>query len=405
MSKLTRAPVSIGLLSLLIGALGMVGPFAIDSFFPAFPTMADALGASSAEMQLTLSAYLFGFALMSLVHGPLSDAIGRRPIVLVNLAIFALANIGAALSTSLEQMVLWRLLQGLAGGAGTIVGRAIVRDCLEGAAAQRLMSRITLVFLLGPAVAPVVGGWIYVQFGWQAIFWFVAAFAMLLAALIGWQLPETLPAAQRVRPRVGELVDGLLEVTRDRVALRLIIAAACNFAGIFLFIGAAAEVSYQLLRLEPDQFGRYFWLLISGFLIGSQLSGWLAGRISAGGQLKLAYALMGTAVLLNLLQGALIEQHQWWLYTLPLALYAVGSSLGFPVLTLLLLDRFDRLRGSAASLQTFVSLMLNALSTALLVPLVFHSALLLALAQAALALCGALYSYRYIRYSQSPETT
>ncbi|MCU0756162.1 MAG: multidrug effflux MFS transporter [Xanthomonadales bacterium] len=399
MSDAARAPLPIGLLTVLVGALGMVGPFAIDSFFPAFPTMAHALDASSAEMQLTLSAYLFGFALMSLVHGPLSDAIGRRPIVLVNLAIFTLANIGAALSTSLEEMVLWRLLQGLAGGAGTIVGRAIVRDCLEGAAAQRLMSRITLVFLIGPAVAPVVGGWIYVQFGWQAIFWFVAGFAGLLALVIGWKLPETLPPEQRVPPRIGELLDGLLEVARDRVAVRLIMAAACNFAGIFLFIGAAAEVSYQLLRLAPEQFGRYFWMLISGFLIGSQLSGWLAGKISAGAQLKLAYVLMGSAVLLNLLQGAVVEQHQWWLYTLPLALYAVGSSLGFPVLTLLLLDRFDRLRGSAASLQTFVSLLLNALSTALLVPLVFHSALLLALAQAALALLGALHSYRYLRYS------
>lgn len=399
MSPATRAPVPVGLLAVLVGALGMVGPFAIDSFFPAFPTIAAVLGASSAEMQLTLSAYLFGFALMSLVHGPLSDAIGRRPIVLVNLAIFAFANIGAALSTSLEQMVLWRLLQGLAGGAGTIVGRAIVRDCLEGAAAQRLMSRITLVFLIGPAIAPVVGGWIYVRFGWQAIFGFVAIFAAVLALAVAWKLPETLPLERRVRPRAGELVGGLMQVARDRVAVRLIIAAACNFAGIFLFIGAAAEISYQLLRLAPDQFGRYFWMLISGFLIGSQLSGWLAGKISAGAQLKLAYALMGTAVLLNLLQGLLVDRHEWWLYTLPLALYAVGSSLGFPVLTLLLLDRFDQLRGSAASLQTFVSLMLNALTTALLIPLVFHSALLLALAQAGLALLGALYSYRYIRHS------
>lgn len=399
MSRAPRAVVPARLLAVLIGALGMVGPFAIDSFFPAFPTIGRALGATPAEMQLTLSAYLFGFAVMSLVHGPLSDALGRRPIVLVNLAIFAVANVGAALSTSLEQMVLWRLLQGLAGGAGTIVGRAIVRDCLDGVEAQRLMSRITLVFLIGPAVAPVVGGWIYVQFGWQAIFWFVAGFATLLAVMIGWQLPETLPPAQRVAARPTELVRGLLEVARDRVALRLIIAAACNFGGIFLYIGAAAEISYGLLRLEPDQFGRYFWVLISGFLIGSQLSGWLAGRTTARGQLKLAYVLMGSAVLLNLLQGALITQHHWTLYTIPLALYAVGSSMGFPVLTLLLLDRHERLRGSAASLQTFVSLMLNALTTALLVPLVFHSALLLALAQAGLALLGALFSYRYLRHS------
>ncbi len=394
-----RVVVPATLLAMLVAGLGMVGPFAIDSFFPAFPTMARVLDATAAEMQLTLSAYLLGFALMSLVHGPLSDALGRRPIVLVNLWIFAIANVGAALSTSLETMVAWRLLQGLAGGAGTIIGRAIVRDCLDGVAAQRLMSRITLIFLIGPAIAPVIGGWIYVQFGWQAIFWFVACFAALLALTVAWKLPETLPVENRVAANPRDLIAGLLEVARDRVALRLIIAAACNFGGIFLFIGAAAEISYGLLRLAPDQFGRYFWLLISGFLIGSQLSGWLAGKISAGGQLKLAYALMGSAVLLNLLQGVLIDQHVWWLYTLPLALYAVGSSLGFPVLTLLLLDRHERLRGSAASLQTFVSLMLNALSTALLVPLVFHSALLLALAQAALALVGALFSYRYLRYS------
>ena len=136
----------------LLAGLSMLGPFAIDTFFPAFPAIAGALSATPFQMQQTLSLYLVAYAMMALLHGGLSDALGRRPVILVSMTIFALASIGCALSQTIEQLLSFRVLQGLSAGAGVIVGRAIVRDCFEGARAQRVMSGISMIFGIAPAV-------------------------------------------------------------------------------------------------------------------------------------------------------------------------------------------------------------------------------------------------------------
>ncbi|MFP5461496.1 MAG: MFS transporter, partial [Gammaproteobacteria bacterium] len=161
-------------LAVLLAALGMLGPFSIDTYLPAFAGIAADLSATPVQMQQTLSGYLFGFAFMNLFHGALSDSFGRRPVVLWGIAVFTVASIGCALSTSIGALVFFRTLQGLSTGAGIVVSRAVIRDIFPPAAAQKMMSQVTIFFGIAPAVAPLIGGWLYVYVDWHGIFWFLA---------------------------------------------------------------------------------------------------------------------------------------------------------------------------------------------------------------------------------------
>src|SRR5690606_8165927 len=147
---------------------------AIDAIFPAFPALREDFGASHGAVQQTISVYLAAYALMSVLHGPLSDAIGRRPVILAGVPIFVFACIGAALSQSLFWLLVFRALQGMSAGAGLIVARAVIRDCLDGDAAQKLMAQATMIFSVAPAIAPIIGGWILGWSQWHAIFWAMA---------------------------------------------------------------------------------------------------------------------------------------------------------------------------------------------------------------------------------------
>ena len=147
-------------LALLLACLGMLGPFSIDTYLPAFTGIAQSLGATPVEMQQTLSAYLMGFALMNLFHGALADSWGRRPVVLAGLAVFTLASLGCALAQHIGQLVLFRALQGMSAGAGMVVSRAIIRDLFHPDQAQKVMSQVTIYFGVAPAVAPIIGGWL-----------------------------------------------------------------------------------------------------------------------------------------------------------------------------------------------------------------------------------------------------
>ena len=161
-------------LAVLLACLGMLGPFSIDTYLPAFTGIANAIGATPVEMQQTLSAYLFGFAVMNLFHGALSDSFGRRPVVLWGLVVFTVASVGCALSQHIGALVFFRVLQGMSAGAGIVISRAVSRDMFPPADAQRVMSQVTIYFGVAPAIAPMIGGFLFVHLGWHAIFVFLA---------------------------------------------------------------------------------------------------------------------------------------------------------------------------------------------------------------------------------------
>ena len=156
--------------AVLLAFLAAIGPFAIDTYLPSFHDIGTSLHATPLQVQQTLSFYLLPFAVMALWHGAISDALGRRRVVLVSLALFALASFGCVFATRIEHLWLMRALQGITAGAGIVISRAIVRDLFDGPAAQRLMSRISMMFALAPIIAPLIGGYLQEWFGWRSVF-------------------------------------------------------------------------------------------------------------------------------------------------------------------------------------------------------------------------------------------
>src|SRR5215470_945840 len=184
-------------LAVLLAALSMVSPFSIDTFFPSFYAIAAEFGLSKWAVQQTLTVYMLPLSIMSLVQGPLSDALGRRPVILAGISVYTVASLGCTFAPNFGTLLAFRGLQGLSAGVGVIVGRAVIRDLFEGAQAQKLMSLVTMLFAFAPSVAPVIGGWIHVTLGWHAVFGFMALFAFALAIGTYLLLPETHPKEKR----------------------------------------------------------------------------------------------------------------------------------------------------------------------------------------------------------------
>ncbi|HET8897824.1 MAG TPA: multidrug effflux MFS transporter [Rhodanobacteraceae bacterium] len=389
-----------GALVALLAALSMIGPFSIDTMFPGFPAMARDFGASPLAMQQTVSVYLLAYALMSVVHGPLSDALGRRLLIVVGMAGYALASAGAALAQGMDALLAWRALQGVCAGAGIVVGRAVIRDLFDGAAAQRLMSQVTMIFGIAPAIAPVVGAQLLLIGGWHGIFWALTAFALLLVAgTLAW-LPESHPPERRQPLQIAGLVRSWGCILGDRGFWPLAISGTCNFSALFLFIASAPAVVLDRLHLSAQSFPWLFVPVIGGIMSGAWLSSRLAGKRSAAVTVNLAYALMlfGNAMNLLLVWVSAAAPPAWTL--LPLYFCGIGVGLASPTLTLLLIDRFPALRGSASSMQAFVSLLFNALVAGAISPWLSGHLLHLALGAAAIELCGWLAWCVYARIAR-----
>jgi len=366
-------------LAVLLAVLGMLGPFSIDTYIPAFTGIAQALGATPVEMQQTLSAYLFGFAFMNLFHGALADSFGRRPVVLWGIAMFTLASAGCALSQSIGQLILFRALQGLSTGAGIVVSRAVIRDMFPPARAQQVMSQVTIYFGAAPAIAPIIGGWLFVHTGWHSIFWFLTLVGVVLWVANFRLLPETLQPELRQPFNVPHLMRGYWQLGSSPRFLLLALASGVPFNGMFLYVLAAPAFLGDHLGLAPTQFFWFFILTISGIMGGAWLSGRLAGRIAPKRQIRHGFVIMFTVAVLNLAANLLFPAHAAWALA-PIAVFAFGWALMVPVVTLLVLDLHPERRGMASSMQAFVGSTANGMVAGVVVPLVMHSTVLLALA-------------------------
>lgn len=383
-------------LAVLLAVLGMLGPFSIDTYLPAFAGIATALGATPVEMQQTLSAYLFGFAFMNLFHGALADSFGRRPVVLWGIALFTIASAGCALSQSIGQLVFFRAVQGLSTGAGIVVSRAVIRDMFPPAQAQQVMSQVTIYFGVAPAVAPIVGGWLFVHTGWHSIFWFLALVGAILWITNFRLLPETLHPSHRQPFNVRHLMRGYWALGSSPKFLLLALASGVPFNGMFLYVLSAPAFLGEHLKLEPTQFFWFFVLTISGIMGGAWLSGRLAGRIAPKRQIRHGFVIMFVVGIANVALNTVLAPHPTWAL-LPIAIFSFGWALMVPVVTLLVLDLVPERRGMASSLQAFVGSTANGVVAGVISPLVMHSALGLATASL-LMMCIGLTSWMYLHH-------
>ena len=372
----------------MLAGLAALAPFAIDTYLPAFPALETSLNGTSLELQQSLTFYLLPYALMTLWHGAISDSIGRLTTIKWGLGVFVLASIGCAFAPNVETLWFFRVLQGLSGGAGNVVARAMVRDLFEGAQAQRVMATVQMLFGIAPAVAPIIGGWL-LGIHWQAIFIFLALYAAfsLWAALR--YLPETMPQSKRVPLSAKQVLKDYRIIFGDKEFNYLALALGSNFAGFFVYVLASPVFLVKHLGLSQHQFGYMFIPTVCGMILGSYLAKRAAGRYARHKVVKVAYAWMTAMVVLNLIAC----------YTLPIgpvfnifpvALFNIGMALAMPILSLAALDRHPKIRGTAASGQAFIQMLLSTVSAGLIVPLIWYAPSGLAWAMAGYLILGAL---------------
>ena len=239
-------------LSVLLASLAALAPFAIDTYLPAFPALEADLLAQPVALQQSLTFYLLPYAVMTLWHGAISDSIGRIPTIKLGLGVFLLASLGCAFAQNVETLWFFRALQGISGGAGNVVARAMVRDLFEGPQAQRVMATVQMLFGIAPAIAPIIGG-VLLGIHWQAIFIFLALYSGFAFFAVVRYLPETMPPAKRLPLSAKQVIKDYRIIFSDSEYFRLVFSISANFAGFFLYVVASPVFLVKHLgRLRHD---------------------------------------------------------------------------------------------------------------------------------------------------------
>ncbi|GAA3770683.1 multidrug effflux MFS transporter [Plantactinospora mayteni] len=332
---------------LLLGTLTAVGPLSLDMYLPAFPEMTGDLRATPAQVQLSLTTFLFGLALGQLVTGPLSDRWGRRRPVLVGVAAYTVTSLLCAFAPSAEALAALRLLQGVASGTGVVVARAIVRDLHSGVAAAKYFSRLILIFGVAPAIAPALGN-LVLRFGsWRAVFVALSAIGLLVLAAVVWRLPETLPPQRRHTGGPAATARVMWGLLTDRIYLGYVLTQGLAFAALFAYISGSSFLIQDVFALSAGWFTLVFAVNAVGMTAIGQLNARLLDRYGTR-------RLLGTALLASLLAGAALlggaatENVPTVLVALFVFVSCVGMTL--PNGLALALDRHPGHAGSAAAL-------------------------------------------------------
>ncbi len=390
-------------LTWLLAALSMLGPFSIDTYLPAFPTMQAALPATEVQMQLTLTVYFIGFAIVSLFHGAISDSIGRKPVIIGTICVHAAASVGCAMSQSIDALLAFRALQGCFAGAGFVVGRAVVRDLFAGDEAQRQLSRIQMLFALAPIVAPILGGWLVAHLAWPAIFWFLGGYAVVLIVWSQIGLVESHPREARLPFALLPLAKNYSKMFFNKTFQSLAAIPGINFIGFFTYIAGAPAFLMGHLGLTSKDFAVLFIPGIAGITLAAYCSGRLAGRVTHVRQMNWGFSIMMVAAAVNLGVSALLPPGVIWNIA-PIALYTFGMALVTPCITLKLLDAFPHARGSVSALQSSTHVAMMAVTTAVLVPFAQQSLLRFAIVMLASVTVGAaIWKFYQISHPIKPE--
>jgi DHA1 family bicyclomycin/chloramphenicol resistance-like MFS transporter len=336
------------LLFLVLGAIGALTPLAIDMYLPAMPTIARDLGVTEGAVQITLTAYTAGFAIGQLIHGPLADSYGRRPVLILGVLFFGLASVVSATSSGIEALTWVRAAQGFAGAAAAVIIQAVVRDMFDREDFARAMSFVTLVMTVAPLVAPMIGGHVAVWFGWRAIFWILAAFSVMVILLVLWKIPETLTPEKKQPLRFGTTMRNYAKLFTNPVALGLILSGAFSFSGMFAFLTAGSFVYIDIYGVQPDQFGYLFGLNIVAMIIMTSINGRLVKKVGSHNMLRFGLTVQLIAGI-GLFVGWVLDLGLWG--TVPFVVMFIGtlSTIGSNSMGLLL-SGYPTMAGTASSL-------------------------------------------------------
>ncbi len=369
--------------TLTLSALVALGPLSTDMYLPALPRIANEFNESVANVQLTLSLFLFGFAIAQLFYGVLSDRFGRKPVLLSGMAIFIVASIGCSLTENIYALMFFRLLQALGGSAGPVLGRAIVRDFYKPADAGKVLSQIAMVMGVAPAVAPIIGGFFTVYLGWQSIFWFLALYGLIGAWVFKDKVVESAPAEFRQSQSMSIILKNYKQLLSDRVYMGFTLACGFSAAGLLSFISGSSFVLIDLFGVSEQRFGLFFMLMVAGYIIGS----YIGSRLS---HTKGHHFLVGLGCVFCYFSGALmlilcsLESVGIASVIVPMMLFAAGVGLVMPQSMAGALAHYPHIAGTASGLLGFLQMMLSGIAGAIVghayndsaVPMAFMIALM-----------------------------
>ncbi len=337
-------------LAVVLGLLSAIGPFAIDMYLPALPAIGQALNADVHQVQLSLMAFFLSFAVSQVIYGPASDMYGRKPPLYVGIALFVAGSVGCALASDIDTLIVFRLVQGLGGGAPNVITRAVVRDLHTGAEATRLMSLLMLVFSVSPILAPLVGSLIIAAAGWQAIFWTVATIGVVGLALTGFALEETRPPAERTRSDLASTGRAFWLLARDPHFMGLCMVGSFGVAAFFIYLANSSFVLIAHYGLTPRQYSLAFALNAASFIGASQLAGRLTQR--HGLPRVVTVAVVGFA--LAMCAGAALNLAGIDRLDVMIAVLLVGFGflgLVIPTTSVMALDHHGEIAGAASALM------------------------------------------------------
>ncbi len=352
------------LLILILGSMVAIGPLSIDMYLPGLPEITRSLKADATAVQLTLTAVVVGLALGQLVAGPLSDVVGRRRPLFVGLLGYSAASLLCALAPTVHALTALRLLQGLAGGAAIVIGRAVVRDLYSGAAAARLFSSLMLVTGLAPILAPVIGGQLLKVTEWQGIFIVLACLSLAILTLAAVALPETLPPEKRDRGGLEGALKTMRSLLTQRSFLRYALTAALAFGALFAYISGSPFVLQDIYGLSPQAFSVAFGVNGLGLVAGSQVNARLVGRFGP------AYLLRRALLVIVAAAGALVAVVAvggLGVWPVIITTFLVMSSLSFvmPNSTALALADHAKVAGTASALLGVIQFLVGGLAAPL----------------------------------------
>lgn len=317
-----------------LGLVAALAPLSIDMYLPSFPAIAEEFGATAAQIQLTLSGYMIGFTLGQLGYGPLSDRFGRKYVLLSGITIYVVMTVLCATASDAETLTVYRFFQAIGGGAGTVLSRAIVRDRYSGALMAKVMSLLLTMILFAPMIAPVIGGYVLIWFGWRAVFWTLVIFGVLAICVVLFAIEESLPPERRSKPGIGPLLRGYGAVLSHRQAIGYILTGGITFGALFAFLSGAPFVFIDFYGVAPEHLGFIFTLNVLGVMAGGWLNSKLVMTEGVGRMLTLGvWLLFAGAIALF----ALIATNVWgvWgvilgivFFTLPLNLINANAAAG-----------------------------------------------------------------------------
>ncbi len=344
-----------------LAALVALGPMSTDMYLPAFPRIVNELGTDPASVQLTLSVFLVGFAVAQLFYGPLSDRYGRKPVMLGGLVLFLVASIGCALAKDIEALILFRLLQALGGSAGPVLGRAIVRDVYGAKDAGRVLSHIASLMALAPAMAPILGGFLTVSLGWQAVFWFLVAYGIIGTLVFVFKVEESAPAEHRHPKSFSLIRRHYAQLMSDRNYLGYMLTCSFSYAGLFAFLSGSSFVLIQQFGVSEQHFGLYFMAVVIGYIIGTQLSAHV-GKHKSYNTMILAGSVLLIVASAAMVVSVLAYPTHISSVIVPMIVFMVGVGIVMPQSMAGALKYYPNIAGTASGLLGFTQMSIAGLA-------------------------------------------